>query len=768
MKTFTDNVNSSQGLAGQPSDNKNETGPPSSSSSSKASAKKTSANTATLFAPRDFVYHHQVKDERSVMDSYTLGSRVGYGGYGSIYACMHKMTGVERAMKVVTKQHYYLTNQPPTPVAAATPTPTNISSNSNTKTPPLLPTPPPETHEFLTAQHLDHPNLARVYECFEDAQNVYIIMDLYKGGDLLYALTNKIGCCLNESNAALLMNTLLTAIHYCHTQQHTAHLDLKLENLMFPNHGDENDGVDNHNNTSLPSYLMRDAKIIDFGLSRPIEYDMDSQGNQTVRQMTEVVGSTAYMAPQVFQACYNPQKQDIWSIGVLAFMVLAGRPPFEGRNDFDIMTKILQYDETKLFLDDDDDAAAAAAEMWSTISKDAKDFIASLMAYEEGKRPTAEEALEHPWLQRARQKADDVVNASLSLLREEETAKDPQYVSGMRTVFAHLLRDNHNHGSSHDESTPLLWKDATRALLVSQYGVTGTQQVMLDDCFRAMDTSHQGVLSKADLLAGIQRFYLMGADTCGDDDQKPVKEEDYDIEGVVNALMEQRFPSAEGAEDNSDESDPVLTYADFVAAASSNSLFQDDDRLHYAFRVFSQGSDYITRYNLTVALGSDRPNVDSVVDTMMRQIDADTPGLISFAEFKTAVTQQALPLTTLKESTSLAAWEELLSDTVMDTCTKSCFALVEQYMRIDESPSPDLKRTPSCDRDTVEVAAKRPRRSDSPRNISVDSPVTQDLVYSSDSATVDSGSTECESLLGSYPREALLPLEEYETCHDEN
>ena len=769
------------------------------------------------------------------METYVLGDRLGQGGYGDVYACVHKKTGLQRAMKVVAKQYHHYQQQqqqqqqhedvvtlrinnvpgtqaPETSVISSVNDGTSVEGYSNydknndknqesheppsltTETkdvPSSLPLVEEEAHEFLAARSLDHPNLARVYECYEDSQNVYLIMDLYPSQDLLGTLQNEtIGPHLSDHNAAVLVNALLTAVHYMHNNTHPqpmAHLDIKLENIMFGG------GTGAPTSTAvLPSneYLMRDVKLIDFGLSKSIEYEENSNGTQAVRRMSEKIGSTAYMAPQVHQQNYNPIKADIWSMGVCAFTVLTGYSPFPGQNDVDVLVKIMEHDESKLFADE--------TYTGPLLSQDAKDFIMSLLAYDENNRPTAAEALEHPWLTAARQQVDDALNGSLSAMNDKEKdTKDDEdnYVFDMCQVIDDLLYDNSGRSISYDknkEETPqsLLWKDATLALLVSQYGVEGPQQkLLLDDAFRAMDTHCTGVLSKEDLFAGIQRFRSRAISVRKGGHQKPILV-DEDCWRIADTLFKKSFASLETTNDG-ERGQPVLTYSDFVACATMRTLLEDEDRLSYAFGVFAQGSDYITSHSLASEFQNQaRPDETVIVDAMMLQIDSATPGRVSPAEFKAAIHQQAPfpmpppffvplpPLTTLKESTSLACWEQILSGNVMDFDDSACFQLVEQIMNAvntgkDESPKP-LKRVRGTERDIiVSPPKKKPRRSPrlqrlregSPPQESPAPPPKSSPLICDDSATL---SAECALLLGSYPQDTLLPVEEYASCHYEN
>jgi calcium-dependent protein kinase len=127
---------------------------------------------------------------------------------------------------------------------------------------------------------------------------------------------------------------------------------------------------------------MDDIKVIDFGLAAPYH---DGQ------KLKESVGTIYYMAPEVLGKEYD-SKVDIWSCGVIAFILLSGTPPFDGETDNDIEKAILKGD------------FKFRGRVWDGISDDAMDFIQELLTYEAENRPTAEVALQHPWLQSSRKR----------------------------------------------------------------------------------------------------------------------------------------------------------------------------------------------------------------------------------------------------------------------------------------------------------------------------------------------------------------------------
>jgi calcium-dependent protein kinase len=177
-----------------------------------------------------------------------------------------------------------------------------------------------------------------------------------KGGELFDEILNRGK--FSERDAAVLMKQVLSCINYCH-QNNIVHRDLKPENILL----EQNKEFDQ-------------IKIIDFGTSLV---------QDPTRTLDEKLGTPYYIAPEVLQKNYN-EKCDIWSCGVITFIVLSGMPPFNGQSDQEIMKKVR---EGQFSFED---------RVWSTISQNAKDFITLLLTFDKNARPSASEVLSHPWL----------------------------------------------------------------------------------------------------------------------------------------------------------------------------------------------------------------------------------------------------------------------------------------------------------------------------------------------------------------------------------
>jgi len=164
--------------------------------------------------------------------------------------------------------------------------------------------------EVSILQKLDHPNIVKYYETYIDTKYLYLVMEYCPGGELFEKIASQKDQLFNESEACVIMEKLLRAINHCHANN-IVHRDIKPENIMI--------GGDN------------ELKIIDFGLSK-----RSKDKNAT---LSTIAGTPYYMAPEVLEGEYN-YKCDIWSLGVLMYVLVSGYLPFQGENRNEVFAKI--------------------------------------------------------------------------------------------------------------------------------------------------------------------------------------------------------------------------------------------------------------------------------------------------------------------------------------------------------------------------------------------------------------------------------------------
>uniref|UniRef100_A0A7N0ZRG8 non-specific serine/threonine protein kinase n=1 Tax=Kalanchoe fedtschenkoi TaxID=63787 RepID=A0A7N0ZRG8_KALFE len=202
-----------------------------------------------------------------------------------------------------------------------------------------------------------HPNLVQFHDVFEDQDNVYIVMELCKGGELLDRILSR-GGKYSEGDAKAVIVQILNVVAFCHLQG-VVHRDLKPENFLFSMKEDHSA-----------------LKAIDFGLSDFVKPD---------ERLNDIVGSAYYVAPEVLHRSYTTEA-DVWSVGVIAYILLCGSRPFWARTESGIFRSVLKADPGF------DEAP------WPTLSLEAKDFVKRLLNKDPRKRMSAAQALCHPWL----------------------------------------------------------------------------------------------------------------------------------------------------------------------------------------------------------------------------------------------------------------------------------------------------------------------------------------------------------------------------------
>ncbi|KAJ8573072.1 hypothetical protein K7X08_009583 [Anisodus acutangulus] len=202
-----------------------------------------------------------------------------------------------------------------------------------------------------------HKHLVKFHDACEDANNVYIAMELCEGGELLDRILTR-GGKYSEDDAKLIIVQILNVVAFCHLQG-VVHRDLKPENFLFTSRNED-----------------ADMKLIDFGLSDFIRPD---------ERLNDIVGSAYYVAPEVLHRSYSLEA-DIWSIGVITYILLCGSRPFWARTESGIFRAVLRADPNFEDLP------------WPSVSPEAKDFVKRLLNKDYRKRMTAAQALTHPWL----------------------------------------------------------------------------------------------------------------------------------------------------------------------------------------------------------------------------------------------------------------------------------------------------------------------------------------------------------------------------------
>lgn len=312
---------------------------------------------------------------------------------------------------------------------------------------------------------LDHPNIVRAFETFDYRGRLYIVMELCSGKDL-YSRDP-----YTEAEAKRIMTSILEAVAYLHAKG-IVHRDLKYENIMF---------IDETPNA--------DIRLIDFGLSQKFA---------TGEHLHDFVGTVYTMAPELINGDYD-EKADIWSLGVIAFMLLSSSMPFFGESRGAIINHIL-HGKYKF-----------QSKRWQQVSTKAKDFVMSLLRRRPEKRPSAHDALHtSAWLLR-----DEDLNASTNTIAEMDRmdtiqasiqafAKYPTLKKLALLVVAHkstsdeigfLRKMFHKFDTSNDGE---ITYDEFRTALLVNYDYTESE---IESMFAGMDIDGLGKVHYMEFLA---------------------------------------------------------------------------------------------------------------------------------------------------------------------------------------------------------------------------------------------------------------------------
>ena len=308
---------------------------------------------------------------------------------------------------------------------------------------------------------LDHPHILRLQECFEDDTAIRLVLELCRGGELHHRLEEQTSQRFPERVVCNYLFTMVSAVAYLH-EHRIAFRDLKLENFLFETEDDDSA-----------------MKLIDFGLS---QYFTDSD------EMDSAVGTPYYLAPEVLTGCYS-SKCDVWSLGVIAYMLLSGLPPFGGDNDMEILTAVHSGD--LLFPD----------EYFGDVSMTAKHFIRSCLTRDVTKRPSARSLLQHKWLQ----------------VFTQETIPS-------RSILARVIQFN-----KRSALTKL-------CLEVVAHTMSTTQIAALREQFKLLDVHNTGEVAYSDLKQVLKRQDLIS----GDDIDRIFTEQDM----CVDTMGRCHYPSA--------------------------------------------------------------------------------------------------------------------------------------------------------------------------------------------------------------------------------
>ncbi|KAM0067802.1 putative protein kinase CAMK-CDPK family [Helianthus debilis subsp. tardiflorus] len=282
---------------------------------------------------------------------YSIGKLLGHGQFGYTYVAINKVNGDRVAVKKIDKNKMK-----------------SLVAVEDVK------------REVKILQALSgHENVVQFHNAYEDSSYVYIVMELCEGGELLDRILGKKDSHYSEKDAAFVVRQMLKVAAECHLHG-LVHRDMKPENFLFKSRKDD-------------SHL----KAVDFGLS-----DFIKPG----KKFTDIVGSAYYVAPEVLKRKSGPES-DVWSIGVITYILLCGRRPFWDKTENGIFKEVLR------------NKPDFKRKPWPNISQSAKDFVKKLLVKDPRSRLTAAQALSHPWVREGGNASEIPLDISvLSNMRE--------------------------------------------------------------------------------------------------------------------------------------------------------------------------------------------------------------------------------------------------------------------------------------------------------------------------------------------------------------
>uniref|UniRef100_A0A7S0ZIW8 Calmodulin n=1 Tax=Timspurckia oligopyrenoides TaxID=708627 RepID=A0A7S0ZIW8_9RHOD len=386
--------------------------------------KKTGNRVTNMVLSKNRVIDYALPDVNSV---YSMGKVLGEGAYGTVFLARHQESGVDYACKMLVKSKM-----------------SRLDKEMVKK------------EAMILKMCSSYPNVVSFIEAYEDDYAVYLVMEICTGGELFDRIIAKGH--YSEKDAAGLMKIMLETLAYIHSQG-IVHRDLKPENYLLDS----------------PAEDAR-LKLTDFGVSefcKPGEF------------LKEKVGSPTYVSPDVMLGKYN-FKADIWSLGVICYILLSGRTPFFGRNEREEFERARagKFSMTK--------------EPWPLVSDEAKDLIRQMLTVDFEKRPSAGELLNHPWI------------------AKEGVAKDIDLAGIVFSGFKQYSEMN---------------KLKKRALQVMATTLKEEDVKHLKQMFSDIDADNSGTVTVEELKAAMVKA---GTDVSDEDLQNLVKSYDVDGNGEID------------------------------------------------------------------------------------------------------------------------------------------------------------------------------------------------------------------------------------------
>lgn len=412
-------------------------------------------------------------------------SSLGEGGFATVFEALHIGTGDKRAVKKISFRRQ-----------------SELDACDS---------------ELKILIQLDHPNIMKFYEVFQEPNLIYLVTELCLGGTFIQFFESSMW---DAEEARILFKDVVSAVHYCH-KQNVLHRDIKPENCLI----------------SEPEGCPQ-AKVIDFGVSKVMQSAKKSKDTEN-----EVTGTPFFRAPEVLDSTgvYGP-KADMFSVGVMIFLCMTGTHPLHGSS---FMGPAIGAVEQPDMYDDIDEGPLDDED----IAKDPRDLIMKLLEKDKNKRLSAHEALQHPWLEpptkkkfntkktnsRMRESCGGLSagqgNAKGAAAEKAQLKKEADIVLSRVKRFAQLdsfhaailrLIAHHSHASEvsslrahfvrvdKDQSGTVDKEELTAAMKANGMDVSIED---LDDIFDALDSSGKGEIKYSEWIAATMKPSIIATET---------------------------------------------------------------------------------------------------------------------------------------------------------------------------------------------------------------------------------------------------------------
>jgi len=459
------------------------------------------------------VNEKKLESDTYIKNKYTWGETLGKGGSCRVVACVEKSSKTKCALKIMSRRE-------------------KINSDLYNKERDIL-------------QMLKHPNIMTFREAYKDEENYYIVSELYEGGELFDRIVDRRNP-LTEKRVSKLIRTMLLAIQHCHSKN-IVHRDIKPENFVFETKAQDSEMV-----------------LIDFGCAKIVDDDTPYK---------DLVGTPYYLAPEsavghkYIRTGKVLKSSDVWSIGVIAYVMLTGRPPFNGQSNTEIFQSIIKKPlkfPSKIKL-----------------SKPFIEFCELMLKKSPKRRIKLEDALAHRWVQGKNTSNEKVSEDVIRVLRQ------------------------------FNQQSKL--KKAITKTLASNMGSEPEKKIK--EHFDRLDKNGDNALD-ADELSLLLMDMGFSKNQAQLEAKKIIKSTDDDGSGEIE-------------------------FNEFAQIWQRKLLTVNDSYIHAVFTVFDDNGDgTIDAQELAKVLNMQGEGDDEKIVEIIKEVDSDGDGVISFDEFHSAMVER--------------------------------------------------------------------------------------------------------------------------------